>query len=242
MALSPQALVTVEQARAYLGVGSTDLPKDELLEQIIEGLSAHIVWRSGRTYISDSAKDDPSVRSFTFDPGSTVAPIDDARSVTKVEVSATPGDAVSWTELAAATDYVLEDQGEPTATRVRFLNPQQLPSQGVGWSGLSLHTRTASGSPADTMGTPWPNRVRAENAASAAVVRVTAKWGFGKDQSTVPPDVKLALNMWLQNIHKRDQAFFSEDFGKAMAGLKMPKDVEALLRLADGEGATVGAV
>lgn len=234
MALSAQALVSTEEARTYLGVAASDLPSDELLEQIIEGLSARIAERTGACYISDDDKDKASARMFTFDPGAKHAEVDNFRDATKVEVSATPNDEGSWLELAAG-DYVAEPLGDPTFNRLRFLNPAELPAQGQGWGALSLHVNNR-----DTIGgqTPWPNQVRAD-LNSYAVVRITAKWGYGPDLKTVPAHVKLAVNMWLQNIHKRDQAFFSEDFGKAMAGLKMPADVEELL---EGQGTSAGLV
>jgi hypothetical protein len=224
VALADQALVSTEEVRTYLAVGKTDLPGDALLEQIIEGLSARIVERTGHCYISDDSKDKASSREFTFDPGAKHAEITDCRSVEKVEVSGTPGDEATW-RLLGVEEYALEplSGSAATFTRVRFLLPQELPAQGVGWGVLSAHVPSN-----ERGGTPWPNEVRAE-LNSYAVVRVTAKWGFGPDRTTVPPNVKLALLMWLQNIHKRDQAFFSEDFGKAMAGLKMPADVEELL-------------
>jgi hypothetical protein len=74
------------------------------------------------------------------------------------------------------------------------------------------------------------------------VVRVTGKWGYGKDTTTVPANVKLAVLMWLQNIHKRDQAFFSENFGDALASLAMPKDVAELLDGEEASRAQVAAV
>jgi hypothetical protein len=234
MALSAQALVSTEGARTYLGVDSSDLPSDELLEQIIEGLSARITERTGACYISDDEKDKASKRMFTFDPGAKHAEVDNFRAPEKVEVSATPGDEGSWIELAAE-DFVAEPLSDPTFNRLRFLNPADLPAQGTGWGALSLHTNNR-----DTIGgqTPWPHQVRSELRAYA-VVRITAKWGYGPDLKTVPAQVKLAVTMWLQNIHKRDQAFFSEDFGKAMAGLKMPADVEELL---EGQGISAGLV
>lgn len=228
MPLSAQALLSLAEARTYLGVSADEDPKDELLELIINGLSARIVQRTGRTYINPVAKDAESTVSYDFDPASPTVPIDDFRSVTKVEVSATPGSADSWFELAD-TDFYLEPSGQPVSTAIRFLEGPALPAQGVGWGALSLHRRGYS---SDTMGTPWPWEGTIA-AAARTTVRITGKLGQGADATTAPANVRLAVAMWLQNIHKRDQAFFSEDFGKAMAGLKMPADVEELL---DGEG------
>lgn len=225
MALGPLALVSVAEVRTYLGVSATDLPKTELLEQIIDGLSLRIIQRTGRTYISDSGDDEVSTRQFEYAAGASVLPIDDCREISKVEVSATPGVADSWGELDADT-YVAQPLGESVTNELRFLQPAQLPAQGSGWGALSLHTLNRGSD------TPWPGQARAETSAYT-VVRVTAKWGYGPDLTTVPANVKLALNMWLQNIHKRDQAFFNAEIAEVVANLKMPPDVVEML---DGEG------
>lgn len=221
MALEDDALVSVDEARTYLQVSATDKPSTELLEQLINGLSRRIVQRTGRTYISDSGTDDASARQFRFDPGDRVLDMDDARSISKVEVTATPNEEASWEEVDAA-NYVAEPLSQDVTNRLRFLEPAELPAQGSGWGALSLHVNNARS------GTPWPQQARAETTAYT-VVRVTAKWGYGKDLTTVPWNVKLALNMWLQNIHKRDQAFFSAEIAEVLAKLKMPPDVEEML-------------
>jgi hypothetical protein len=88
--------------------------------------------------------------------------------------------------------------------------------------------------------TAWPNQVRAE-LESRAYLRVTAKFGYGGDLATVPPNVKLAVLMWLQNIHKRDQAFFSES-AKVTAKIAMPEDVKELLEGEASKRPSVSAV
>ena len=60
---------------------------------------------------------------------------------------------------------------------------------------------------------------------SAIAVQVTATWGH----IVVPENVTLACHMWLQNIHKRDVAFFSEEIARTSAILRMPQDVRDIL-------------
>jgi hypothetical protein len=233
MALDPQALVSVEEARTYLGVPDAELPADPLLEQIIGGLSLRVKQRTGRTYINDLEDDKAGPRVFEFDPSERVVAIDDCRELGDVEVTATPNEEEAW-ELLPASEFVAEPVGEPVTRRIRFFSPQELPAQGRGWGILSAHVNQGQSS----IGTPWPRHARAE-IETHAWLRVTAKWGFGGDLTTVPANAKLAVLMWIQNIHKRDQAFFSDDFGKAVSGLAMPKDVAELL---DGEERSAAAV
>jgi hypothetical protein len=228
MALDPLALVSTAEARSFLGVSAGDKPDDDLLEIVINGLSRRIQQRTGRTYVNSDEGDKASARMYQFDPGDRVLEIDDCRELASVEVTATPGVEDSWADVLAET-YVAEPLGADITNRIRFLEPAELPAQGSGWGALSLHKRNAG------MGsTPWPNQARAETTAYT-VVRVTAKWGWGKDDTTVPGNIKLALLMWLQNIHKRDIAFFSPDVAEATAKQKIPPDVEELLT---GEGGT----
>lgn len=231
MGLDALALVSVAEARTFLGVSATDKPDDALLEQLINGLSRRIAQRTGRTYISDDKNDKESARRFQFDPGDRVLEMDDCRAISKVEVSATPNDAEGWSEVDTSA-YVAEPLDDPVTNRLRFLEPAELPAQGSGWGALSLHRQNRGSA------TPWPGQARAETSAYTAV-KVTAKWGYGKDLTTVPANVKLALNMWLQNIHKRDVAFFSAEVAEVIANAKIPPDVEELLM---GEGAVTSNV
>lgn len=226
MALDPQALVTVPEAREYLGAPAGELPSDKALEQIIGGLSLRVAQRTGRTYVNTEEKDAASARVFDFDIGDRVIAIDDVRELGDVEVSATPNDEDTW-DLVDPADFVAEPVGADVVRRIRFLQPQELPAQGRGWGVLSAHVNQGGGG----IGTPWPRQARAE-VTGGGYIRITGKWGFGADTDTVPANVKLAVLMWLQNIHKRDQAFFSDNFADAVAGLAMPKDVAELL---DGE-------
>jgi len=227
---SPEGLVTTAEARIYLQKQEDDKPTVGLLEQVINGLSLRIVQRTGRTYINSDTNDKATTRLFNFDPSDRWVDIDDCRGLTKVEVSARPDDTDSWVE-SEADQWIAEPLGEAVVNRLRFFNPDGLPAQGRGWGLLGLHASNASVQSESTL---WPHQVRAELQARA-FVRVTAKWGYGPDNTTVPANVKLAVLMWLQNIHKRDQAFFGKEANKVIATLAMPKDVEELL---DGEAAS----
>lgn len=233
MALDPAALVSTTEARIYLQVEGEDKPTDGLLEQIIGGLSLRVIQHTGRTYISPDKDDKAITRQYVFDPSDRVVEIADCRELSKVEVTATPKDEDTWEEVDAEL-WVAEPLGEPVIDRIRFLAPSDLPAQGTGWGLLGLH---ASSQSAGGERTPWPHQVRAEMNSRAAV-RVTGKLGYGKDATTVPANVKLAVLMWLQNIHKRDAAFFSEA-AKVTAKIAMPEDVRELL---DGEGANAPSV
>ena len=238
MALDPQALVTTEEARTYLDVGKTDKPEDGLLELVINGISKRLAQRTGRTYVNPVAKDGASESSYEFDPADRRVDVADCRDVTAVAITATPGDADSWLDLDPAT-YVLEPVGQPVGTAIRFFTGIELPAQGIGWGGLSMHRH--NGPEADTMRTEWPWEGE-RSIDTRAVARVTAKLGLGPDADTAPANVKLAVLMWLQNIHKRDQAFFSETIGVASALTRMPPDVVELLEGEPDDVANVGAV
>lgn len=237
MTLSPQALVSVEEAREYLQVSSTDKPADALLEQIIGGLTAGIVQRTGKVYVNPVDKDGAATRAYQFLADEKKVHIDNVRAISKVEVTGTPQDDDSWLELTD-TDWVAEPVGLPVQHIVRFLINQELPAVGVGWSALALHR---SGEQRDSMHTPWPWEAR-NTVQGRVYIRVTGKFGMGADTASVPGNVKLATLMWLQNIHKRDQAFFSETIGVASALTKMPPDVEALLEGESADQAQVAAV
>lgn len=228
MALDPKALVSVEEVRTYLGVGEKDKPLTAWIELVVNGLSARVWDYTGHTYISDDAGDKASARVFSASAGAPSIPIDDCREISKVEVTATPDQAGSW-DTWTEESWIAEPLGGPTFTSLRFFNPDGLPAQGTGWGALGLHL---SADAAYAQGSRWPGRDRAEIAAEV-FVRVTAKWGYGADESTVPADVKLAVLMWLQNIHKRDQAFFNKaTSARVFATQEMPPDVKAIL---DGE-------
>jgi hypothetical protein len=227
------ALVTTDEARTYLGVGKEDAPTDTLLSQIIDGLSLRVIQFTGRTYINPDANDKATSREYSFDPSERELEIDTCRGLSKVEASASPKDANAWEEVDPEL-WLAEPLGSAVVERLRFLTADVLPAVGTGWSALALHT----GSMAER--SPWPHQTRSELATRTAI-RVTAKWGLGPDSSTVPANVKLALVMWLQNIHKRDQAFFGES-AKVIAKLAMPEDVKELLVGEAGVGSGAFAV
>jgi hypothetical protein len=237
VALAAQALVSVEEARTYLQVESTDKPPDALLEQIIEGLTAGIVQRTGKTYVNPVDKDGESSRAYVFAADDRKVHIDSVRELSTVEVTGTPQDEDSWLELTDH-DFIAEPVGVEVQHRIRFLMATAMPAVGVGWSGLALHR---SGEQRDSMHTPWPWEARS-TVQGRVTVRVTGKFGMAGKTADVPGNVKLATLMWLQNIHKRDQAFFSETIGVASALTKMPPDVEALLEGESAEQAQVVAV
>jgi hypothetical protein len=231
------ALITVEEARQYLDVEKEAKPTDGLLEQIINGLSDTVLQRTGKTYINPVAEDGESTRAYEFLADEKKVHIDNVRAISKVEVTGTPQDDDSWLELSD-TDWVAEPVGLSVQDKIRFLVNQELPAAGVGWSALALHR---TGEQRDSMHTPWPWEARS-SAQGRVYVRVTGKYGYGVDTTTVPGNVKLALALWLQNIHKRDQAFFSETIGVAKALTKMPPDVEVMLEGEEADQAQVSAV
>lgn len=235
MPLAREALVTVAEAREHLGVSATDDPSDPQLELLINGVSRRIVQRTGRTYVGFSDTDAASARKYLHD-GSKVLGIEDAREVTSVETSLDPDDASGWTPMDAA-NYVLEPVNGPTTQRIRFLNV--LPGLRTGWAGLTGgYSRAAAPAGIET---PWPREVA--GASDFRVwVRVNAKWGYGPDTDTVPGHVKLAALLWVANIHKREQAYFSEDLSRAVAEMGMPPDVEELLTEEGTSSAQVAAV
>jgi hypothetical protein len=232
MALDVDALVSTTEARTYLQVAATDKPTDGLLEQVIGGLSRRVLQHTGAVYINHAPADAATARRYSYDPSERELLIDPCRSPGLVEATATPNDNESWVEVEA--DQVLtEPLDGPVYDRLRFLGAAELPAIGRGWGLLGAHASPAS-APSSSR---WPNQVRAELEARA-YIRLTAKWGYGPDLKTVPPNVKLAVLMWLQNIHKRDQAFFSEA-AKVTAKIAMPEDVRELL---DGEAANKATV
>lgn len=233
MALDPAALVSTDEARTYLQVEEEDKPAEALLEQVIGGLSLRVIQHTGRTYISPDKDDKAVARQYVFNPADRVVEIDDCREISKVEVTATPKEADTWEEVGGEL-WVAEPLGDAVVNRLRFLAPNDLPAQGTGWGLLGLH---ASSQSAGSERTPWPHQVRSE-LSSRAAVRVTCKPGYGKDLKTVPANAKLAVLMWLQNIHKRDAAFFGEH-AKVTSKIGMPEDVRELL---DGESATAPSV
>jgi len=221
------ALVTLTEARTYLGVGESDKPTGPFLRQVILGLSARIVQHTGRTYLNPNAEDASSARQFLFDPAERVLRIDDCRDIETVEVSATPQDDKSWDAVETEL-WVAEPLGKEVVDRLRFLQAPELPATGAGWSALGLHASIGTAGGEQTL---WPHQVRTELSTRVGV-QVAAKWGYGPTCNDVPANAKLALLMWLQNIHKRDKAFFS-DQAKVWAKMGMPEDVRELL---DGEG------
>lgn len=233
MALDPNALVSSTEARTYLGVDAKDKPADAWLEQVIGGLSLRVLQHTGRTYINPVGEDKAGTSPYTFNPADRELEIDNCRDLSLVEANATPQDDDTWEEVGEEL-YVAEPLGGPVFDTVRFLTADTLPAQGVGWGLLGLH---ASSSSVSSESTAWPHQVRAE-LASRVGIRVTGKLGYGPDLKTVPENVKLAVLMWLQNIHKRDIAFFGES-AKVTSKIGMPEDVKELL---DGEAATRASV
>jgi hypothetical protein len=230
MAPARYALVTEAEARTHLGVSASDDPSNDQLDLIINGVSERIAQRMGRTYLSFDENDAASVRVYRHD-GSALLPIEDAREVTEIEATTDPTNEDSWTVVPAG-DYVLEPVNGPTVQRIRFFRtPTAL---GVGWAGLT-------GGRIRTDRTLWP-REEAGLASYRVWIRVNAKWGYGPDTGTVPGNVKLAALMWLQNIHRREQAYFSEDLSRAVAEMGIPPDVEELLAEEGSPTASVSAV
>lgn len=225
MALDPAALVDVTEARTYLQADAQGKPTDALLEQIIGGLSLRVLQYTGRTYINPDSKDAATTRVFGLLNEERTVAIDTCRGIESVEVTATPDEAESWTPLETDT-WIAEPLNQAVVDSIRFFNPELLPAQGIGWGALALHVYSgelAAWGPT----TRWPGQDRAEITARV-FLRVKAKWGYGPDLTTVPANVKLAVLMWLQNIHKRDQAFFDEN-AEVWATIAMPKDVKDLL-------------
>lgn len=239
IALASTALVSLEEARSFLGADPTDDPVDDQLALIINGLSTRIAQKTGDLYVNPVAEDGVAERSYQFNGSERTVTIDNARSISEVAISGTPQDVDSWTVLDVA-EYYLEPVGQPVSTKVRFLAALEVPTVGSGWGGLSLHT-VNPGPEGDTMWTRWPS----DDAAIedfVASLRVKAKFGLGADAATVPANVKLAVAMWLQNIDKRDLAYVSETIGAASALTKMPPDVEELLAGETDSQPTIGAV
>jgi hypothetical protein len=222
--IGPDALVSEKEARAYLQVEEADKPSKELLAELINGLSARISQYTGTGYIGD-AEDKEASRLYRYYLADPSVDIDPVREISKLEVSASPSTEGTW-EALAADNWIGEPLGEPVTTQLRFLF-ETAPATGVGWSALAAHV-----SGWEPEGTPWPKYDRALLSAYT-VVRVTGKFGYGKDAATVPDNVKLALLMWLQNIWKRDQAFFSDNVAEVIAGVGMPRDVKELLEGAE---------
>jgi hypothetical protein len=110
LALDPQALVTVEEARTYLGAEGAELPSTGTLEQIISGLSLRAAQRTGRTYINSDKDDKATQRQYSFDPTDRILAIDDVRELGAVEITATADDEDSWEDVDAG-DIVAEPVG-----------------------------------------------------------------------------------------------------------------------------------
>lgn len=225
IALAREALVGTDDVRTYLQLASDDEPSDDLLKQIINGLSQQIKNRTGEVYVSPSSTDASSARTFQHVGDGRQILIDNARQISLVEATNDPnGD---WTTIEPE-DYVAEPYGESITTSIR--TDLELPAENRGWEILGRTNNRAI-----LIGdTQWPREEAAE-ASQRTYVRVTAKWGYGASNTSIPDNVRLAILMWLQNIHKRDQAFFSEDLAKVAAEMAVPADVVEML---DGESAT----
>lgn len=223
--LVANALVSLAETRTYLQIDSNATkPGGDLLAIMINGISERVVQYTGRCYINSDAEDDASARVFES-AGDKTLQIDDCREATTVEVTAEPNNEDNWETLnATEAEYVMEPFGHDVVNRIRFASPANLPSHGVGWSAVSLVMR-------DPTRTEWPRETQAE-VERRTYIRITAKWGLGPDLTTVPSNVKLAVLMWVQNINKRDQAFFSDQVAKVIAKMEMPPDVKDIL---DGE-------
>lgn len=212
--LNDDALTTLTGLRIYLDAVSKPKPSDEWLAQVINGVSPQVQSHIGRK-IRPVADDEE--RTFVH-RGDGMLEIDEASTVTQVRVTATPKDAASWLTLDDQ-DWVLEPLDEPVGRRLRFMNESPLPAVNSGWSGLGLHR-------AGSWNTPWPRDARAD-IKQVTYVEVTGDWGW----ETVPGNLELAVQMWAQNIFKRDQAFFSQDFAQGVRVVigPMPADVENIL-------------
>jgi hypothetical protein len=229
VALDSTALVTVDEARTYLGASSTEAPPTDWLELVINGLSAAVAAYTRRTYI-ETVTATPTTKIVSHDGGRWLE-IPLARSVVSLRTTATPKDAGSWAELDDDS-WVAEPQEAALKDRIHFLGGLER-AQRFGWH-FDLYGR---------QGTPWPREAEASHWRYVAV-EVTALWG-GASASEVPENVRLALLMWLQSIHRRDRAYFSADFAQgATAGElgEMPADVRALLDVEAGSSARVVAV
>jgi hypothetical protein len=242
VALSPAALVTTEEARSFLGVADDENPTTDQLALIVNGLSSRITQKTGDLYINPVANDGVAERTYEFVGDERKVAIDAARSVTEVALTGSPQDVASWTVLNPLADFYLEPVGAPVSKVVRLMASTEIPTEGVGWGGLSLHANSYNPGPeGDTMWTPWPGADRA-SIDFRGFLRVKGKFGLAGDASLVPDNVKLAVVMWLQNIDKRDLAFMSETIGTASALTKMPPDVEELLVGESDDQPSVGAV
>lgn len=213
-------LLTPDDVRNYLKTEVEDDPSAEWIDLVIAGVSNSIAKRTGRDY-SGSTDQAPAERTFQRFGDDATVPIDDCREVTKVEV----GSDGNWVEIDG-TDWTTEPTSKDPKARVRFANPD-LPATGVGWF-----------FPNPGFGSSWPKHSSTSQAVTA--VRVTALWGTGG----VPANVRLAALMWISSIHKRDQAYFSENFAQGAATiLDIPPDVMRMINDEEGDGFTgVGAV
>lgn len=218
--LTVDAILTIAEARTYLGPEAQDTPSDGWLELVIAGISDEIEKHTGRSYLPASSG--PVTRVFDHD-GDLSVPIDDAQGVTLVRLTGTPADSGSWIALTA-NDWVAEPLDETRKTRIRFLAaPGVLPAENRGW---------VFGGSQSSGWSPWP-RQAAYEAHRYMAVEVTATWGG------VPANVQLAAAMWVDALYRRDQAFHGRDFpdrNPQVGG--MPGDVRAIL---DGESKMSGS-
>lgn len=220
-------LVTKADVREYLQVDEDDLPKDALLALLISGISSRVAQRTGAALASDP--DVEAKRVFEWTGG--VLAIPPCREIAGLEISATPADDDSWEELGSSA-WVSEPLDSLVRDRIRFL--VEVPYVNIGWGGLGLH-RAGNG-------TPWPRETAGLDSPYAGV-RVEAKWGYAPgEDGGVPHHVRLAVLMWIQNVHKRDQAFFSDNVSRAIAEMGIPSDVEELLAGSEPSSPSVTAI
>lgn len=101
MGLNADALVTLEQVLARLGEdGTTSLPEEDALEQVINEVSTAVRRRSGREFVPKFPADDANPaepRSFSYD-GSGLLSLEpyEAREITQVALDGTVVDAAVY--------------------------------------------------------------------------------------------------------------------------------------------------
>lgn len=223
MPLADNALISVDEARLYCKLNSTDKPTDEWFQLVINGISTQIEEYTGHVY--QPYDDTATVREFSHS-GEKTLEIDDCTDIDQIRVTATPTDAASWIELES-TAWIALPTNEEVKTSIRFLQAEDLPATNQGWAALAASQSASSSS--------WPSEDRAV-ANRLTIVEVTAQFGH----PTVPNHVKLAACMWIHHLVQRDQAYFSPELAEAVVSEgPMPKAVEGILN--QERGASGGA-
>lgn len=213
MPLADNALISIDEARLYCKLNSSDKPTDEWFELAVNGVSEQIEKYTGRVYQPyDSTA---TVREFTHTGGKHLE-IDDCTDIELIRVTATPTETDSWISLAAS-NWIAQPAQDEVKTTIRFLESELLPAANQGWAGLGMHVQRDDSS--------WPAKDKAV-ANQLTVVEVTARYGH----PSVPGNVKLAACMWISYLLNRDQAMFSPELAEAVISEgAMPKPVEGIL-------------